>query len=186
MDLAQLDKILELQLAVAWAGEASTDPPRLRWWRTAMNDEFQGEDLFRRLAPKTWRWAALESARQAAKRVDDRHRRAADDADHLLSLFRLGFEIDEQLDDRLRQLKQSEVPPSEVFPDLTELMSEWSPDRFGTWLATHTESKFTATATGRRLQGEKPTQPSEVAEKLVAALRPLADEYPLPYFRTAR
>ena len=37
-----------------------------------MCDEFGGEDLMKRLAPKTWSWAVLESARAAAKRVDDR------------------------------------------------------------------------------------------------------------------
>src|SRR5690606_38217502 len=38
MNPADLDTILTLQLAVAWAGEGETRPPRLRWWRTALND----------------------------------------------------------------------------------------------------------------------------------------------------
>ncbi|PKN53851.1 MAG: hypothetical protein CVU56_29675, partial [Deltaproteobacteria bacterium HGW-Deltaproteobacteria-14] len=54
-----LDAVLTLQLAVAWAGEADTDPPRLPYWRTALSDPFGGEDLLRRLAPRTWRWAVL-------------------------------------------------------------------------------------------------------------------------------
>ncbi len=39
MTPSQLDAILELQLAVAWAGEAMTDPPRLGWWRTGASPD---------------------------------------------------------------------------------------------------------------------------------------------------
>lgn len=59
MTPAELDKILTLQLAVAWAGEGET---RLRWWRTALNDPGAGEDLIRRVAPATWRWATLKQS----------------------------------------------------------------------------------------------------------------------------
>ena len=69
---SDLDAILALQLAVAWAGEAQSSPPRLGWWRTAMCDVDGGEDLLRRLTPKTWEWGVLESCRAAARRVDDR------------------------------------------------------------------------------------------------------------------
>ncbi len=48
-----LDELLELQLAVAWAGESDTEPGRLGWWRTAMCDEFGGENLMRRVGPNT-------------------------------------------------------------------------------------------------------------------------------------
>jgi hypothetical protein len=48
-----LDEILTLQLLVAWAGEGLSDPPRLGWWRTMLVDEFGGEDLFKRLTPRT-------------------------------------------------------------------------------------------------------------------------------------
>lgn len=64
----ELDEVLVLQLAIAWAGEADTDPTRMGWWRTSMCDEYGGEDLLKRLTPKTWEWAVLESARAAAKR----------------------------------------------------------------------------------------------------------------------
>ena len=114
----QLDEVLILQLAIAWAGEANTDPKRMGWWRTGMCDEFGGEDLLKRLTPKTWEWAVLESARAAAKKVDDRARNRAEDPDNLITLYRLGFEIDEQLDERLLELKQSGVPLREAFPDL--------------------------------------------------------------------
>jgi hypothetical protein len=100
-ETAALDHILSLQLLVAWAGEADTEPPRLGWWRTALADEFAGEDLFQRLMPHTWRWAVLEAARLAAKRVDVRSRERTADADQLVSLFRFGFALDEHLDERV-------------------------------------------------------------------------------------
>ena len=122
----QLDEVLYLQLAIAWAGEADTDPKRMGWWRTGMCDEYGGEDLLKRLTPKTWQWAALESVRAAAKKVDDRARNQAENPDNLITLYRLGFEIDEQLNERLLELKQSGVPLIEAFPDLEELIEDWS------------------------------------------------------------
>ena len=147
METSQLDHILKLQLAIAWAGESDTDPPRLGWWRTALRDEYGGEDLLRRLTPRTWQWAALEACRAAAKRVDEAARSTADDADHLLSLYRLGFEIDERLDERLLELKQGGAPPTEAFPDLAELLSEWSRERLESWLGQWGTANFAATAT---------------------------------------
>ena len=94
-----------------------------------MCDEYGGEDLLRRLTPKTWQWAVLEACRAAAKKVDEAARRSADDADKLLSLYRLGFEVDERLDERLLELKQGDVLPTEALPDLKELLSEWSKER---------------------------------------------------------
>jgi|AntAceMinimDraft_8_1070364.scaffolds.fasta_scaffold682548_1 hypothetical protein len=45
MNNDQLDEILSLQLIIAWAGEADTEPKRLGWWRTGMCDEFGGQLL---------------------------------------------------------------------------------------------------------------------------------------------
>jgi hypothetical protein len=184
--LAKLDDLLKIQLGVAWAGEAKSDPPRLAWWRTGMVDEFGGVDLLRRLAPKTWQWAVLEAAREAARRVDDAARSHAEDADHLISLFRLGFELDERLDDRLRELKHRGAPPAEVFPDLGELTAKWSQASFDRWLAQFGEASYANTATGRRLKGDMPADASGVATQLASALRPLGERYPLPHFRVSR
>ena len=186
MDTAQLDRILELQLAVAWAGESDTDPPRLGWWRTALCDQFGGEDLLRRLAPKTWEWAALEACRAAAKKVDGEARRSADDADHLLSLYRLGFEVDEHLDDRLLELKHSGARPLEALPGLAKLLPTWSKDRFEEWIGELEPVEHTATATGRRLKGEPPEEPERIATMLASAMIPLSERYALPHFRVKR
>ena len=182
----QLDEVLALQLSIAWAGEANTEPKRMGWWRTGMCDEFGGEDLLKRLTPKTWEWAVLESARAAATKVDDRARNRAEDPDNLITLYRLGFEIDEQLDERLLELKQSSVPPSEAFPDLASLCESWSKDELEDWLGKLGKSTYSATATGRRLTGKLPTDLSEAAKNLTAALLPLDKEYALPHYRMGR
>lgn len=182
----ELDEVLGIQLAIAWAGEADTDPKRMGWWRTGMCDEYGGEDLLKRLVPKTWQWAVLETARNAAKKVDDRGRNRAEDPDNLITLFRLGFQIDEQLDERLLELKQSGVPLNESFPELAALCEAWSDERFKEWLGGLKEASYTATATGRRLKGKAPEEPLAVTRQLASALLPLDSKYALPYFRIGR
>jgi len=182
----ELDTILTLQLAVAWAGEADTRPPRLRWWRTAMCDSGAGEDLLQRLTPKTWKWATLESARLAGRRIDEAARKRSEDPDHLVTLFRLGFETDEHLDDRLRELKLGGTDPADTLPRLAELTTSWSPETFEAWIGDGEPAKFTNTATGRRIVGDMPGDTPSVARKLASALLPIADAYPLPHFRVTR
>ncbi len=181
-----LDRILTLQLAVGWAGEGKTDPPRLGWWRTALNDEFGGEDLFRRLTPHTWKWVLLETTRAAARKVDAEARAQAADADQLVSLFRLGFDLDEQLDDRLSELKRRGVDPSDALPHLAEITTTWSAEAFMAWLGTLGSAEVTPSTIGRRLKGEPPDDPAAAAEALVAALSPLADRYPAPHFKISK
>ena len=150
-------------------------------------DEFGGEDLLRRLAPATYRWAVLESARLAAKRVDERARGRTSDADQLVSLFRFGFAVDEQLDDRLAQLKREQpADPLAALPALAPIAKGWDRAAFEAWLSDLAAVEHTATPTGRRLKGAPPEQLPDRARALTAALRPLAEAYPAPYFRIGR
>ena len=178
-----LDKILTLQLAIGWAGEGKTEPPRLGWWRTALSDEFAGEDLFKRLTPRTWRWAVLETARAAARKVDAEARAQAADADQLVSLFRLGFAIDEQVDDRLAELKQSGVDPVDALPELGKLVATWNADAFIAWCKGLGKADVVPSSIGRRLKGEPPRDPAATAQALAAALAPIAARYPAPHFK---
>lgn len=178
-----LDEVLSLQLLVAWAGEGKTDPPRLGWWRTSLVDEFGGEDLFTRLMPRTWRWAVLEAARTAARIVDAEARSHAADGDQLISLFHFGFELDEQLDDRLAELKRSERDPTEAHPRLAQIRQPWNAE---TLLASLRELGSASTASsslGRRLKGAMPNSRIEAARLLAAAMVPLADRYPAPHWK---
>lgn len=181
-----LDALLTLQLAVAWAGEADSDPGRLAWWRTAMIDEHGGLDLFERLTPSTYRWVVLEAVRQAAQRVDARSRAETADADQLVSLFRLGFALDERLDDRLAELKRSGQEPSEALPELARITQAFDRAAFAGWLASFSGGDHTQTPSGRRLKATLPASPIDAAHALCAALDVASKSYPAPYYRLSR
>ena len=100
--MSDIDMALTSQLVVAWAGETGEEH-RLGWWRSDLVSEYGGEDLFRRLLPSTWRWAVLQGAREAARRVDAELRRRDHDPDRIVSLFSLGFELDERIEERLAE-----------------------------------------------------------------------------------
>lgn len=178
-----LDRVLTAQFAVAWAGEKG-EAPRLGWWRSDLASEFGGEDLFRRLLPHTCRWAVLQGAREAAIRRDRELRAQDHDADRILSLFSLGFEVDERIEERLRQLKASGQDPVEALPGLGDVITAtWQPGRFADWVDGHGASEFTKVPPGRRLKGSVPGSLEGLVARLVGALRPLSPQYPLPHFR---
>jgi len=187
IDEAVLDEILAIQLTVAWAGEARTEPPRLGWWQTALNDDLGGRDLLRRLAPRTHAWATLEATRQAARKVDAALRAEAADADLLVSLFRLGFSVDEQLDDRLATHKRHEVAPCDALSLPFDLAAPFDRKAFTVWLEGLAQpSAPEATAVGRRLRGAPAADALEVVRHLAASLVPLVDSFPAPHYRLGR
>jgi hypothetical protein len=182
-DAAVLDEILSLQLLVAWAGEGKTDPPRLGWWRTSLVDEFGGEDLFQRLMPRTWKWAVLEAARVAARIADAEARSHAADGDQLISLFHFDFELDEQLDDRLAELKRSEREPTEVLPRLAVIRQPWNAQAFLAGLRELSAATTATSSIGRRLKGSMPESRLEAARQLAAAMGSPSDRYPAPHWK---
>lgn len=183
LSTSTLDAILTAQFAVAWAGEAGEEP-RLKWWKTHLVSEFGGEDLFKRLLPQTWQWAVLEAVREAARRHDLEARHKDADADKLLTLFHLGFEHDERLAERLADLKRSGVVPNEALPGLRDVITAaWSKAHFNDWVLGHGDAVVVTAPVGRRLKGEVPASLELLVNKLVAALHPLADAWPLPHAR---
>jgi hypothetical protein len=180
---SELDQVLAAQLALAWAGEAGEER-RLGWWRSDLTSEYGGEDLFQRLLPRTWRWATLQGAREAARRRDAEARGKDHDPDRILSIFRLGFEIDERLDERFQELKASGKDPLEALSALAEVVSEgWKPERFAVWIRGHGDADAVAAPIGRRLRGEPPESLGLLVKRLIGALEPLGGEYPLPHYR---
>ena len=184
---SDLDLALTAQIAVAWAGEGGEEP-RLGWWQTDLVSEFGGEDLLRRLLPKTYPWAILQAVRQAARRKDEALRAKTSDPDQLVTLYRFGFELDEQIDERLQSHKRSGRPPLEALPGLKEglgstLHGPWDGDQFLPRVGAHGLGQAEATPTGRLLKGVVPAGLDRKVAQLVAALAPLADSYPLPHFR---
>ncbi len=184
LSTAVLDQILSAQIIVAWAGE-SGEQPRLSWWRTDLVSEFGGETLFRQLLPSTWAWSTLQAVREAARAHDTAARSKDAEPDRLLTLFSLGFELDEKLDERLQDLKRASQSPKEALPGLKDLLTEpWSSENFEAWVRGHGDAPFTVAPAGRRLKGEPPHSHELTVHRLIAGLAPLADAYPLPHFRS--
>lgn len=186
--LSELDFILTAQLVVAWAGEKGEEP-RLGWWRSDLISEFGGEDLFRRLTPHTWEWAVLQSTRETARRKDLEMRQQDHNPDQVLSLFNFGFELDERLEERIRELKQPDTSgtvrsPKAVLPGLQVILAvEWNETAFQDWVEGHGTADFTVFPIGRRLKGEAPNSSTLLTRKLIAGLAPLTPHYSLPHFR---
>lgn len=177
-----LDHALTAQFVVAWAGETGEEG-RLKWWRSDLVSEFGGEDLFKRLLPNTWDWAVLQGAREAARRHDADRRAKDHQPDRLMSLYSLGFELDERIDERLQELKRSGRVVSEALPGLVEIVGEnWEPKSFSTWIGARGKPTAETVPSGRRLKGEPPGGLRQTIDALLANLAPLPDEYPLPHF----
>lgn len=175
---ATLDAVLQLQFRVAWAGEALSDPPRLKWWRTDLIDPMSGGDFMQRLAPRTHAWAALEAVREAARITDQKARQRLADPDSARTLYFWGFELDELLCDRIREKKMALQPiPNQGSFDLQALEAEFK--------ALAPQASATVQSSGRQLRGLMPSDPALAAKALVAALVPFAEVYPTPFFRIA-
>lgn len=177
-----LDTILAVQLTVAWAGEGRCQPRRLGWWDTDLIDEAGGGDFLARLLPRTHRWASLEALRDAARRVDARARAKMADPDKMRSLFFLGFDVDEQLDDRLGAWKRDERAPGEALPFLVSPGDALHKDKLAAELRKHGEAPFDVVPGGRQLKGPRPAATEELVRKLASALVPFAEQYPLPFY----
>jgi hypothetical protein len=180
--MSDIDMALTSQLVVAWAGETGEERG-LGWWRSDLVSEYGGQDLFRRLLPGTWRWAVLQSAREAARRIDAELRRQDHNPDRIVTLFSLGFGLDERIEERFQDLKRSGRAPDEALPGLAFVSDGWRPNQFWDWVIGHSAVDATASPVGRRLKGDPPIALDQLVRKLVAGLAPAAETYPLPYFR---
>lgn len=185
LSASQIDDLLSAQIIVAWAGESGGDDERrLGWWRSDLISEFGGQDLFERLLPHSWQWAMFQAVREAARRHDQKIRESDHNADRLLSLFSLGFEIEERTDERLQDLKRSGKTPHECLTELkTMLDAGWSNEAFEKWVTKRGKADFTQQPGGRRLKGKMPESLSEATSRLIAALAPIEEAYPMPHFR---
>ena len=177
-----LDRILAMQLLVAWAGEGRCEPKRLGWWDTDLIDEAGGGDFFVRLLPQTHAWASLEAVREAARRVDAKGRSKMADPDKLRTIFFLGFEVDEQVGDRLSFLKRAGTQPSDALTFPIPLGASFSKETFASTLQGG-DVPFIVVPGGRQLKEAMPATPDAVVQRLATALVPLVDQYPLPFYK---
>jgi hypothetical protein len=179
---ATLDAILAMQLTIAWAGEGRCSPRRLGWWETDLIDEAGGGDFFARLLPQTHAWASLEAVREAARRTDAKARGKMAAPDKMRTLYFLGFELDEQLGDRLAVHKRAGRRPADALPLPLPLAATFAKDTLVASLQCG-DVPFTTVPNGRQLKGPKPDAPDVLVKRLAAALVPFADQYPLPFYK---
>ena len=180
---AALDTILAWQLTVAWAGESRETTKRLGWWNTDLVDATGGGDLMARLLPRTHEWASLEAAREAARRVDEQARRKTADPDAVRTLYFLGFDLDERLAERLAELKRAGSHPAEALP-LPIPLSDFDADAFSAALKADGKAPaYEVVPGGRQVKGAMPAPPDRLVRNLAAALLPLGDAWPAPFYR---
>ncbi len=120
--------------------------------------------------------------------MDKAARERMADPDAVRSIFFLGFEVDEQLDDRLvylRRLGTDGKAPAEALELPLPLGAEFDGAKLEAVLVGSSCEPFKKEPGGRQLKGAPPAEPQVVVRRLVAALVPLTDTYPLPHFRVA-
>lgn len=180
--LPALDKILALQLTVAWAGETHGEPPHLGWWATSLSDPEGGEDFLKRMFPRTHVWAKLGAMREAARRVDERARSRMATPDALVTLFHFGFAWDEALRERLDEHKRASAVPEQVLGPAFGVRSGFDRGAFEKLLeGLAGKVAREIVPGGRQLTGPAPS-PEIAALALAGGLLPLAAEYPMPFF----
>ena len=177
-----LDRILALQVLVAWAGEGLSDPPRLNWWRTDIVDTGGGSYLLEELMPKTHCWASLEAALRAAMHADQQNRSDMAIPDAVRTLFFWGFGFDEQLADRLREHKHSQVYPDQVLTLPMDINGTFVKAEFEAAVALDPAVKYKIVPSGRQMMEPLPGGHDLCAAKLAAALLPLTESYPMPFY----
>jgi hypothetical protein len=177
-----LDRILALQLLVAWAGEHSEGSSRLGWWRTDMVDAGAGGYLLEELLPRTHYWASLEAVLRAAIQVDRQKRLDMANSDRVRTLFFWGFGIDEQLADRLREHKQSQARPDQVLPLPIGIGGAFNQAEFEVAVRLDPMPQYKVVPSGRQLTEPMLGGHDGCAAKLAAALLPLTDNYPMPFY----
>lgn len=186
LPISALDLALTAQFAVAWAGESGGEERRLGWWQSDLVSPLGGEDLFGRLTRATWKWAVFQAVREAARRRDAARESHASEYDRSMTLFSLGFELDERIEERLMELKRTTPGAREALPALNELVREgWKKDIFSAWVRAHGTVEYEETPVGRRIKGTPAVSLEVLVKRLVAGLDPIPNDYPRPHFRRA-
>lgn len=176
-----LDTLLAWQLVLSWAGEKD----RLGWWQTSVLDEFAGLDVLgNQLGLSKPVWSGLRALRQAAGAHDAVHRRAHATPSQLTSLFHWGPRVDEELDDRFRELRRVHPDPRDALPLLARVVGrgEWEdswqgPAPLRAELGAFPTPKTRATTVGVQLTDP---DPDHLLHQLLGALQATPDA-PMPY-----
>jgi hypothetical protein len=185
LDDAALDEILAWQMLVAWAGERPQggDHPRLGWWDTDLTDKDAGADFLQRLLPRTHAWAGLRAVREAARRTELRAIQSLGGTLRVHTLFCLAPAVDEQLEERVDHfMVRVNTTPADAlrWPCPIDVFDR---GRFESALRAAGTGAYTVAPNGRELKGAAPKDALSAARALAAALVPLSDAYPMPFYR---
>ena len=106
------------------------------------------------------------------------------DPDQVRSLYFLGFDVDERLDERLAEHKRSGVAPAQALTFPLALDKPFTADGCTEALrATGKARAFDVVPGGRQLKGAMPEALDLAVRNLAAALVPPPERYPLPFYR---
>lgn len=100
------------------------------------------------------------------------------------TLFRFGFVVDEQLEDRLAQHRAAGTEPAQVLGEHYVVEKPWDASEFARRLESLGRPSVEIVPGGRKLR-TRTSSPVEAARLLAAALAPLGAEYSLPYLEVA-
>ena len=169
-----LDAILSLQLTVAWVGDGrAKDHPK--WWSDESRENGRSS---------SFGWRSLSTAREQAIQADRRGRYRMDHPQQVRTLYFWGQGINNKLDKRLagHKLKQNDPRTALALPFDPE--RAYDRDEIEHILLGKVELIETRNVPdGRLVSHELPPSLLDQAQLLAAALVPLADTYPLPFFR---
>jgi hypothetical protein len=118
--------------------------------------------------------------RAAARRVDGAAREKIAGGDALWTPFHFGFDVDEQLDDRIAYHRTHEHKPADVLGARYLAAREWSQAALEALLNGLASAKVSDTPAGRQVSA-RAASPADAAPLLFAALLPLGKGYPLPH-----
>jgi len=174
-----LDKILELQIKIARAGEKE----RLSWWNVDATDINGGGDLFKRIVGRLSEMSAVEIALVGARLLEKEKIKNAGITFDTISIFNLGTQLTIQLERRWDQLK---INPDQIPEEIEELLDHSTPfdkAKFQAELETFNRPSFEKSALGRMVRGQLSEDPLERVQQLASLLIPFEEKtYPFPYF----
>jgi hypothetical protein len=107
------------------------------------------------------------------------------DPDQVRTLYFLGFDLDERLAERLAELKRGGTTPTSALAFPVALDAPFSSEALTEALALGAgrAPAYDVVPGGRQLEGAAPAAPELLVHNLAAALLPVAERYPTPFYR---
>lgn len=180
----ETDKILELQVKIARAGESE----RLFWWRVDATDHLGGGDFFQRLVGQELSGVAAIEAVLAGAKLKEQNmlEEAGLSTQTAITLFHLPLETQNKLNERMRFFKAHPDQIPEALQALFRHETEFNAQDLERELNAYPKPSYERSAFGRKIRGGLPQDVIQQAQQLASLLLPLEKhQYPLPYYPAA-